>query len=129
MRQAGVSLEHDDRPRPVTGVPQPASNPIAVEVAERYAKALTLSATVPAPAADSAGGVPERRTVTIRGRGAERDLSWSEYHSRRRPAVPAHERPGFQPDRAALWAFFLGLLLVLVAATSAHGAVLMHAVH
>jgi hypothetical protein len=66
--------------------------------------------------------------VTIRGLGAERDLTWSAYQSRRRPAVPAHERPGFRPDRAAMWAVFLGLLLVLVAATSSHAAVLVHAV-
>jgi hypothetical protein len=43
--------------------------------------------------------------------------------------VPAHERPGFRPDRAALWAFVLGLLLVLVAATSAHGATLVSVLH
>jgi hypothetical protein len=272
MRQAGVSLEHDDRavsveaehltldspqfasattalaPRPdrPTGTsPQPAPNPIAVEVAERYARALTLSPTSPAPpeprtprrsraamrdrALEPAGrrdrgasrptparatlagdpaletrtrvramrsgepvlaprtaarpapprasgsaarpraaspairprptgtappppatgpdeptpagfgaptglsgrptGIAGRRTVTIRGRGAERNLSWPTYDSSRRPAVPPHERPGFRPDRAALWAFVLGLLLVLVAATSAHGATLVHAVH
>jgi hypothetical protein len=64
--------------------------------------------------------------VTIRGRGAERDLGWSAYQSRQRPAVPAHERPGFRPDRAAMWAVFLGLILVLVAATSSHAATLAH---
>jgi hypothetical protein len=175
--------------------PQPQPNPIAVEVAERYAKALTLGAAAPlppeartprrsraamrdraldpgaaeatptprsrsaatapaprpattrrpaattsAPAATpaplrtsadavSAPPVNGRRTVTIRGRGAERDYGWATYDSSRRPSLPAHERPGFKPDRAALWAVFLGLLLVLVAATSAHAAVLAHAVH
>ena len=255
MRQAGVSLEHDDRasveaehltldsgqfatatttlaPRPGrrSGLsPQPEPNPIAVEVAERYARELSLSATLPAPpeprtprrsraamrdrALDPAGrrsggaksrtttravtaeamapsrptewdaealeprmpsrptsrdatardatvrgartqapgvaareqpdpvlasapaelpgratGIQGRRTVTIRGRGAERNLEWPAYDSRRRPARPVHERPGFRPDRAALWAFVLGLLLVLVAATSAHGAMLAHAI-
>jgi hypothetical protein len=44
--------------------------------------------------------------------------------STRRPNVPRHERPGFRPDRTALWAVLLGLLLILVAATSAHAAVL-----
>jgi hypothetical protein len=186
-----------------TTSPQPSPNPIAAEVAERYAKALTLGAagpTLPEPpaprrsqaamrdraldppgrsssrrrarSASPAGERPARpaapaparvarparprsakpadaehatalalripasddpvptggrRTVTIRGRGAERDYGWS-YESSRRPGVPAHERPGFKPDRAALWAVFLGLLLVLVAATSAHAAVLAHAV-
>jgi hypothetical protein len=61
--------------------------------------------------------------VTIRGRGAERDLTWTAGQSRRRSSRPVHERPGFRPDRAALWAVVLGLLLVLVAATSSHAAV------
>jgi hypothetical protein len=41
-----------------------------------------------------------------------------------RPTLRRHERPGFRPDRAALWAVMLGLLLILVAATSAHAAIL-----
>jgi hypothetical protein len=63
--------------------------------------------------------VPGRRTVTIRGRGAERNL-WPE-HSRRRPPRRAYERAGFRPDRVAMWAVLLGMLLVLVALASAHG--------
>ncbi len=59
-----------------------------------------------------------RRTVVIRGRGAERNLPVA------RPTLRRHERPGFRPDRAALWAVMLGLLLILVAATSAHAAIL-----
>jgi hypothetical protein len=43
--------------------------------------------------------------------------------------MASHERPGFRPDRAAMWAVLLGLLLVLVAATSSHAAVLAHAMH
>jgi hypothetical protein len=58
-----------------------------------------------------------RKTVTIRGRGAERDLPVA------RPTLRRHERPGFQPDRAAMWAVILGLVLILVAVASAHGAV------
>jgi hypothetical protein len=79
----------------------------AVAVAERPV------AVAERPAADGA-----RRTVTIRGRGAERNLPVA------RPALRRHERPGFRPDRAALWAVILGLLLILVAATSAHAAIL-----
>ena len=41
---------------------------------------------------------------------------------RRRPPSRPHERPGFQPDRVAMWAVLLGVLLVLVAATSSHAA-------
>jgi hypothetical protein len=58
-----------------------------------------------------------RRTVTIRGHGAERNLPVA------RPTLRRHERPGFRPDRAALWAVLLGLFLILVAAASAHAAV------
>lgn len=61
-----------------------------------------------------------RRTVTIRGYGAERNLPVA------RPTLRRHERPGFKPDRAALWAVVLGLFLILVAAASAHAAVAHH---
>jgi hypothetical protein len=73
--------------------------------------------------ADARAPVPDtpgRRTVTITGRGAERNLPWPTEASRRRAARRPHERAGFKPDRVAMWAVFLGLLLVLVAATSGH---------
>jgi len=60
-----------------------------------------------------------RRTVTIRGRGAERHLPWPG-EARRRPARRPHERTGFRPDRVALWAVFLGMLLAAVAIASPH---------
>jgi hypothetical protein len=65
------------------------------------------------------GGVEGRRTVTIQGRGTERGLP----RSRRRPQRPIHERNGFRPDRAALYAVLLGLFLVFAAAMSARAAV------
>ena len=64
--------------------------------------------------------------MTIRGRGAERELAFPQNGRARRPAVRRHERPGFQPDRTALWALMLGVVLVLVAATSSHAATLSH---
>ncbi len=64
-----------------------------------------------------------RRTVYITGRGAERGLPVA------RPTLRRHEREGFKPDRAAMWAVMLGLLLILVAATSAHAAVVAHLAH
>jgi hypothetical protein len=67
-------------------------------------------------------GVPGRRTITITGYGSS-----SYAPSRRRPQEALHRRPGFQPDRFAMWAVLLGLLLVLVAATSSHAAT--HAAH
>ncbi len=88
----------------------------AVAVAERPVASAPPAAPVAAgerPVAD--GG---RRTVVIRGHGAERNLPVA------RPTLRRHERPGFRPDRAALWAVMLGLLLILVAATSAHAAIL-----
>ena len=58
--------------------------------------------------------------MTIRGRGAERNLPLPD-PARRRPARRAYERTGFRPDRVAMWAVLLGVLLVLVAVLSAHG--------
>ncbi len=66
--------------------------------------------------------MPGRRTVTITGRGAERYPT----PSRRRPATRAHERPGFKPDRVAMWAVVLCFVLVLIAATSSHAAMFVH---
>jgi hypothetical protein len=61
-------------------------------------------AAAPAPAR-----APERRTITIRGEPTP---------ARRRP--PVLEAQLAQPDRIALWAFVLGLVLVAVAAGTAH---------
>jgi hypothetical protein len=83
--------------------------PAAREVRETAAVAEAV------PAARVGG---ERRTVTIRGHGAERNLPVA------RPTLRRHERPGFRPDRVAMWAVLLGLCLILVAVASAHGAVL-----
>jgi hypothetical protein len=73
-----------------------------------------------AAAQPSAGGVPGRRTVTIRGYGAERNLPWPDT-ARSRPQRRPYERAGFRPDRVAMWAVLLGVLLVVVAIASAHG--------
>ena len=72
------------------------------------------------PVGSSTAEVPARRTVTITGRGAERYLAVTP----RRSAYRAHERAGFKPDRMAMWAVVLGLLMILAAATSAHAALL-----
>ncbi len=75
---------------------------------------------VEAPPRLSADG---RRIVTITGRGSER---YAPVVQRRRPSQRPYEREGFQPDRAAMWAVLLGVLMILAAATSAHAAVLVH---
>lgn len=74
-----------------------------------------------------AAGVPGRRTVTIRGHGTERYVPDRASSSRRRRPERRYERAGFRPDRTAMWAVLLGLMLILAAVTSAHAATL-HAV-
>jgi len=69
------------------------------------------------------GRVEGRRTVTIQGHGAER---YYPARSRRRPPSRPYERPGFRPDRVAMWAVLLGFVLVLVAAATSHAAILVH---
>ncbi len=69
---------------------------------------------------------PQRRTITIRGRGSERYVPARSSSARRRPER-RYERSGFRPDRTAMWAVLLGLMLILAAAASAHAATL-HAV-
>ena len=77
---------------------------------------------------EAAGGVAGRRTVEITGHTSDvyvprrsRDAEWAADSA---PARSRHESRSFHPDRAAMWAIFLGLLLILVAAASAHAAVL-----
>jgi hypothetical protein len=65
-----------------------------------------------------------RRTVTIQGRPDQRYVIPST--PARRASQRAHERPGFRPDRVAMWAVLLGIVMLLVAATSSHAAVLAH---
>jgi len=65
-------------------------------------------------------GVPERRTVKIGGR-PEGSLEASRYQRdrARRPPRTAGERIGHRPDRIAMWAFALGLLLIAIAILTA----------
>ena len=56
--------------------------------------------------------LPERRTVTITGQPGPRP--------RRRSA--AQQQLAAQPDRIALWAFLLGLFMIVVAAATANAA-------
>ena len=78
--------------------------------------------------AQRGAGVEGRRTVTIRGTGGDRYVSTRAGRDRRRPER-RYERAGFRPDRAAMWAVLLGILLIVVAATSAHAATLQAALH
>ncbi len=70
-------------------------------------------AGVPTPLA----GSPQRRTVVITGRGAERyPVPRRHYSAGLRP----YERAGFKPDRVALWAVVLCLALLIGAVASSH---------
>ncbi len=64
--------------------------------------------------------MPGRRTVKIQGRGSERNLIYASRRPQRRPSERRHERAGFKPDRVAMWAVLLGVLLIVVATMSAH---------
>jgi hypothetical protein len=122
MPQTGVSVRRSDAPPGRASEPHLvlARDSAAKDMAEiarsgvrREARSDPPRRTAPSPAALN-GGIPGRRTVTITGHGS------GVYPPRRRPQRPLHQRPGFQPDRFAMWAVVLGLLLVLIAATSAH---------
>jgi hypothetical protein len=79
----------------------------------------------PPPVRDA--DVPGRRTVTITGHGAEGYASRNGTRPSaaiRHRQLPRHQRAGFRPDRAAMWAVLLGLMLMLAAAASSHAAVL-----
>lgn len=93
---------------------QPAGQEAATDVLTAHARPRPVTAAGGA----SVSPTPVRRTVKIQGRGAERNLP--EPGATRRPARRPYERHGFRPDRVAMWAVLLGLLLVLVAVLSAH---------
>jgi hypothetical protein len=84
----------------------PDAKPLPLRAAPAEAPAAEAPATASEPARHPQ---PERRTVTITGQPTR---------PRRRPQVI--EAQLAQPDRIALWAFLLGLVLVAVAAGTAH---------
>jgi hypothetical protein len=61
----------------------------------------------------------QRRTVVIRGIVPAPVAVTAP--DRRRPAPRTRDRVGHRPDRVALWAFMLGLLLIVIAVLSAGG--------
>jgi hypothetical protein len=64
------------------------------------------------------GGQAGRRTVKIGGRPAE--FYGPPARPRQRPPRAMHERLGPRPDRVAMWAFALGLLLIAIAIATAN---------
>ncbi|MDQ6745028.1 MAG: hypothetical protein M3Z27_03270 [Actinomycetota bacterium] len=131
-RERYAPYERYERGRPVVARPErPRLRAVAAPAAAspRAARATPAPAPpraaqgtpAPAPRRSPGTGVPDRRTVTITGRGAERYRP-----PQRRPTRRAHERPGFRPDRIAMWAVLLCVLMILAATTSSHAAVRPH---
>jgi hypothetical protein len=70
-----------------------------------------------------------RRTVVIRGQVVDRYSPRRTPEQRARAATRARRAASrAHPDRIAMWAVLLGILLILAAATSSHAAVI-HASH
>ena len=104
----------------------PSRSRVEAAIPEQPAQGVAARPAGPAPDSPSHGtGVPGRRTVKITGYGSQRNLIYASREPRRRPAERPYERAGFKPDRVAMWAVLLGVLLVLVAAMSAHAATLV----
>jgi hypothetical protein len=69
--------------------------------------------------------IPARRTVEIRGRTVPAPIvPRSVEVERRRPPRRAVERVGPRPDRVAMWALLMGIVLILVAVGTADASVL-----
>ena len=72
--------------------------------------------------------IPARRTIEIRGRTVPAPSVPRERVEldRHRPPRRAVERVGAHPDRLAMWALLMGLVLILVAVGTADASVLPH---
>ncbi len=91
----------------------------------RAAAATAVAADAPRPVVTGApGGVAGRRTVEIRGRTVPAPAipRTTLELDRRRPPRRAVERVGPRPDRLAMWALLMGIVLILVAVTTADAA-------
>ena len=109
----------DDRRTIVIGRPEDVPSEIAAITADRDLGEEEPPAGEPArePLRTAPG---ERRTIRIAGR-PEGSLEAARFHREhaRRPPRTAHQRIGARPDRLAMWAFALGMLLILIALLTA----------
>ena len=98
-----------------------------VERVERRASGAGRSAPVARRGPHPKGTpIPARRTVEIRGRTVPApDVPRIEL-DRRRPPRRSVERVNPRPDRLALWALLMGLLLILAAVGTADASVLIY---
>jgi hypothetical protein len=132
-----LTLERDDEPHEAVVIEHPAA--AAAPLARRpgrppepafepdedpdVAAHMQAVPAMPAPLDLPERAANGRRTVVIRGQVADRNRpAYTSSAQRHRPARRPSERVGHRPDRVAMWAFGLGLLLVLVAILSAVGA-------
>ena len=70
--------------------------------------------------------IPARRTVEIRGRTVPAPaVPRSAEIERRRPPRRPVERVGTRPDRVAMWALLMGIVLILVAVATADASALV----
>jgi hypothetical protein len=104
------------RPRAAAAEPAEARRPRTVRRSEERTAAEPVSAPRPEiadrPRPEFAEPPPEgRKTVVISGRPGERAY--------RRPPRTVEERVAARPDRLAMWAVALGLLLILIAVVTA----------
>jgi hypothetical protein len=97
----------------------------AVEIVERRASDAARPAAVARRGPHPKGtALPARRTVEIRGRTVPAPSVPRIELDRRRPPRRAIERVGPHPDRLALWALLMGLVLILVAVGTADASAL-----
>ncbi|HWC26369.1 MAG TPA: hypothetical protein VG474_07285 [Solirubrobacteraceae bacterium] len=70
--------------------------------------------------------IPARRTVEIRGRTVPAPAvpRSADGDRTRRPARPPIERVGPRPDRLAMWALLMGVVLILIAVATADASAL-----
>ena len=130
MPQSRVAVSRGDGSRDDERSAAPAVTPSPVARSESSDRSRSTAGRERSTAdrEQSTTGVPGRRTVTIHGHGTERYVPPRSGSSRRRPER-RYERAGFRPDRTAMWAVLLGLMLILAAAASAHAATLHTLTH
>ncbi len=127
--RSAPAVPADDSARPASARPaaRPATTDLVVDWTDVPAAAPRTRPALPADAGPRERAAAPRRTVQIRGNVEPHREQWERWESsatgpqRRRGRRPA-ERVGARPDRIALYAVLLGVLLILVAAFSARTA-------
>ncbi len=102
----------DLAPRPA----QQFEEDLAPRVEQRFAADHAQGTPQPRRARIKGSATPGRRTIEIRGQVVPApEVARPLEIARRRPSRRAVERMGGRPDRVAMWALLMGLMLILVA--------------